>query len=272
VGVGRDRLGADPLDVERRSHRDLGSEAVSIERPAFYALRGGGWRDYVTLLHPPYTLWHLSYVVIGACTVSDVNLAYLGWSVLAFFGAVGLAAHALDELNGRPLRTSIPSFVLVAIAFVGLSGAVALGVLGAIRVSTWLFLFIVMGAFIALAYNLEWFGGTFHSDTWFAIGWGAFPALTGAFAQIGHLTWAGILAAAACAMLSAAQRILSTPVRRLRRSALRIEGRVVYDDGSEEPLDNAWLRVTPERALRSLSIAVPLVAAAMLAAAVMRRS
>ena len=24
-------------------------------RPAFYALRPGGWRDYVTLLHPPYT-------------------------------------------------------------------------------------------------------------------------------------------------------------------------------------------------------------------------
>ena len=34
-------------------------------RPAFYALAQGGWRDYVTLLHLPYTLWHLSYVAIG---------------------------------------------------------------------------------------------------------------------------------------------------------------------------------------------------------------
>jgi hypothetical protein len=50
------------------------------ERPAFYALPSGGWRDYVTLLHPPYTLWHLSYVVIGACTVADVNLGYLAWA------------------------------------------------------------------------------------------------------------------------------------------------------------------------------------------------
>ena len=25
-------------------------------RPAFYALKRGGWRDYITLLHPPYTL------------------------------------------------------------------------------------------------------------------------------------------------------------------------------------------------------------------------
>jgi hypothetical protein len=64
---------------------------------------------------------------------------------------------------------------------------------------------------------------------------------------------------------------LSTPVRRLRRNAISVEGRVVYDDGSQEPVDNAWLRRTPERALRMLSIAVPSVAAAMLAAALARR-
>ena len=241
------------------------------ERPAFYALPAGGWRDYVTLLHPPYTLWHLSYVVIGACTVPAVNLGYLAWSVLAFFGAVGLGAHALDELSGRPLGTAIPSPVLVAIAFVGLGGAVVLGVYGVILVSSWLLAFIVVGSFIALAYNLEWFRGAFHSDLWFALGWGAFPALTGSFAQTGRLVWAGLLAAAACAMLSAAQRVLSTPVRRLRRNAVAIEGRAVYDDGTDEPLDNAWLRGTPERTLRLLSLAVPLLAAAMLASAVARR-
>jgi len=241
------------------------------ERPAFYALAGGGWRDYVTLLHPPYTLWHLSYVVIGACTVPDVNLGYLAWSVLAFFGAVGLGAHALDELNGRPLGTAIPSPVLVAIAFVGLSGAAVLGIYGAVLVTWWMLAFIVVGVFMALAYNLEWFHGTFHSDLWFAIGWGAFPALTAAFAQMGRLLWAGLLAAAACTMLSAAQRVLSTPVRRLRRNAVAIEGRALYDDGTDEPLDNAWLRGTPERALRLLSVAVPVLAAAMLAAVVARR-
>jgi hypothetical protein len=244
---------------------------MTSERPAFYALSRGGWRDYVTLLHPPYTVWHLSYVVIGACTVAVVNLGYLAWSLLAFFAAVGLAAHALDELNGRPLRTTIPSPVLVGIAVVGLVGAIAIGIWGVILVSNWLLAFIVVGAFIALAYNLEWFGGTFHSDLWFAIGWGAFPAITAAFAQTGDTTVAAVLAALGCATLSAAQRILSTPVRRLRRNALSVEGRAVYDDGSEEPLDNAWLRRTPERALRMLSIAVPLVAAAMLAAALARR-
>jgi hypothetical protein len=161
--------------------------------------------------------------------------------------------------------------MLVAIAVIGLSGAAVLGVYGAVLVSWWMLAFIVVGAFIALAYNLEWFHGALHSDLWFALGWGAFPALTGAFAQTGRLMWAGLLAAGACAMLSAAQRVLSTPVRRLRRNAVTIEGRAVYDDGTDEPLDNAWLRGTPERALRLLSVAVPLLAAAMLAAAVARR-
>src|SRR5439155_14500954 len=129
--------------VQRGRRGDLGGEAVRWEgeRPAFYALPPGGWRDYVTLLHPPYTLWHLSYVVIGACTVPDVNLGYLAWSVLAFFGAVGLGAHALDELNGRPLGTAIPSPVLVGIAFVGLSGAAVLGIYGVVLLSCWILAF-----------------------------------------------------------------------------------------------------------------------------------
>jgi len=244
---------------------------TSRDRPAFYALPAGGWRDYVTLLHPPYTLWHLSYVAIGACMVADVNLGYLGWTLLAFFGGVGLAAHALDELRGRPLGTAIPSPVLVAIAVVGLAGAIVIGLYGVVLVTPWLLVFIAVGAFLALAYNLEWFGGAFHSDLWFALGWGAFPALTAAFAQTGRLGIAAVVAAAACAALSAAQRVLSTPVRRLRRRALTIEGRVAYDDGASEPLDAAWLQATPERALRLLSIAVPLLAVALVASAVARR-
>ena len=77
-------------------------------RPAFYALPRGGWRDYVTLLHLPYTAWHLSYVVVGGCLAAEVSWGRLGLTVLAFFLAMGIGAHALDELAGRPLRTAIP--------------------------------------------------------------------------------------------------------------------------------------------------------------------
>jgi hypothetical protein len=234
------------------------------DRAAFYALTPGGWRDYWSLLHPPYTVWHLSYVVIGASLAAEVQMRWLLETVLAFFLAMGLAAHALDELNGRPLRTRIPGGVLWAIAVVGLGGAVALGIDGAREVSPWLWAFIAAGVFFVVAYNLELFGGVVHSDVWFAFAWGAFPVLTAAFAQTAEVRPEAVAAAAACAAISAAQRVLSTPVRRLRRSVASVEGTLVTNEGKREALDASALRVAPEGALRWLSIAMPLLAAAML--------
>jgi hypothetical protein len=236
------------------------------DRPAFYALDAGGWRDYWSLLHPPYTVWHLSYVVIGACLAPVVNMGWLFETVLAFFLAMGLAAHALDELNGRPLRTQIPDGVLSAIAVVGLAGAFALGIHGAIVVSPWLWAFIAVGGFLVVAYNLELVGGAFHSDLWFALAWGAFPALTAYFAQTATIRAEAVLVAGACAALSVAQRVLSTPVRRLRRQVASVTGEVVTTDGARKPIDASSLRAAPEGALRWLSVAVPLFAAALLVA------
>lgn len=239
---------------------------VRDDRPAFYVLAPGGWRDYWSLLHPPYTVWHLSYVALGAAVAPRFSAFRLGISLLGFFLGVGITAHALDELNGRPLRTRIPDRVLWALAVAGLLGAVALGILGAIDVSPWLLAFVAFGGFIVLAYNLELFGGRFHSDLWFAVSWGAFPALTGAFAQTGSLTWPAIPVAVACLLLSSAQRTLSTPVRRLRRSIKDVEGRVVLKDGTVEPIDDSALRAAPESALRTLSAAVPMLALAAVGA------
>ena len=236
------------------------------ERPAFYALAPGGWRDYWSLLHPPYTLWHLSYVVIGACLAPTLHLGWLAETALAFLLAMGLAAHALDELNGRPLGTRIPDGVLWGIAVVGLAGAIGLGVHGAAEVSPWLWVFIGVGTFLVVAYSLELLGGAVHSDVWFALAWGAFPVLTAYFAQTATIRLPAVLAAAACAAISFAQRILSTPVRRLRRSVSSVRGELVTTDGSREPLDASSLRAAPERALRWLSLAMPLVAVALLAA------
>lgn len=235
-------------------------------RPAFYALAPGGWRDYVTLLHPPYTAWHLSYVALGAAAAPRLDGVRLGASLLGFFLGVGVCAHALDELNGRPLGTRIPEGVLWALAVLGLGGAVALGAAGALEVSLWLLPFVGFGSFIVFAYNLELFGGRFHSDAWFALSWGAFPALTGFFAEAGTLRPQAVLVAAGCLLLSLAQRRLSTPVRWLRRRAVRVEGRVALRDGTEVPLDEAALRRAPEGALRALALAVPALAAGLVLA------
>jgi hypothetical protein len=235
-------------------------------RPAFYALGSGGWRDYWTLLHPPYTAWHLSYVAFGSLVAPRPDGGRLGATALAFLLGVGLAAHALDEVAGRPLRTRISRRVLWALAAGGLAGAVALGVAGAVEVSWWLLPFVAFGAFIVLAYNLEWFGGRFHSDAWFALAWGAFPALTGAFAQTGTIGVEAGAVAAACLFLSAAQRRLSTPVRRLRRDVEAVEGRMVMADGSEHPIDADILRRAPEAALQALALGLPLLALGLVVA------
>jgi hypothetical protein len=239
---------------------------VDEERPAFYALSPGGWRDYWSLLHPPYTVWHLSYVVIGATLAPVLRLRWLGETVLAFFFAMGIAAHALDELNGRPLRTRIPSGALVALAVAGLAIAAALGVDGAIESTGWIWVLIPIGVVLVAAYNLELWRGALHSDVSFAIAWGAFPVLTAYVAQAGTIRIDAVLAAAGCAALSLAQRVLSTPVRRLRRRVRSVSGELVLHDGTREPLDADALRRPPERALGILSLAVPLLALALLAA------
>jgi hypothetical protein len=239
------------------------------ERPAFYALRPGGWRDYWSLLHPPYTVWHLSYVALGAVAARRLDGGRLGATVLAFFLGVGLCAHALDELRGRPLGTRISSRTLVAIAVLALVGAVAIGVLGATQVSLWLIAFVAFGAFIVLAYNLELFGGWFHTDWWFAASWGGFPALTASFAQDAAIRWPAVAVAMGCLFLTVAQRRLSTPVRRLRRRTVSVEGRMRLADGTELPITDASLRAGPEAALRALSMAMALLSGGLVAARLM---
>src|SRR6202790_1948895 len=113
----------------------MATERRRLDRPAFYALRGGGWRDLVTLLHPPYTAWHLSYVALGAAAAPRIHADRLGAALGAFLLAVGLSAHALDELHGRPLKTALGRRTLIALAVAGLVGAVAIGVTGVVVVS-----------------------------------------------------------------------------------------------------------------------------------------
>ena len=205
-----------------------------LERPAFYALRPGGWRDLLTLLHPPYTAWHLSYVAIGAAVAPRLDGHRLLWTLLAFLLAVGVAAHALDELHGRPLQTNISDRVLIALTAVSLAGAIAIGVVGAVSISYWLLAFVAVGVLLVLAYNLELLGGRMHSDLWFALAWGAFPAFTAFWVQAGEVRVDGVLVAAACLMLSMAQRRLSTPVRELRRRTVSLHGRAAIEQRTHD--------------------------------------
>ena len=233
-------------------------------RPAFYALAPGGWRDYVTLLHPPYTAWHLSYVVIGACLAPHLYTGRLVATAAAFFLAMGISAHSLDELQGRPLATRIPEGVLVALSIVPLAAAVAIGIAGAIAFNLWLLAFVGVGLALVPVYNLELFGGAIHNSAGFALAWGAFPLLTGYFACAGTITWVALLAAAYAALTSYVQRVLSTPVRHLRRRVASVSGSLELREGDTEPVTRETIAGAPERALQGLAAAHVALAASLL--------
>ena len=234
-------------------------------RPAWYALERGGWRDYVTVLHPPYTAWHVSYVVIGGCLAPAVAWGRLGAVVAAFALAVGIGAHALDELRGHPLRTTIPDGVLVGLAAVSIATACVIGLVGALTFEPWLALLVPVGLFLVLAYNLELAGGRFHTDLWFGLAWGGFPLLCGYAAVAGSIDVAALLGAAFATLLSLAQRALSNHVRHVRRRVLVVRGELELADGRREPLDARSLTIAAETGLRLMAAATVLLAAALVA-------
>ncbi len=241
------------------------------ESPAYYARRGGAPADCWTLLHPPYTAWHLSYVVLGAAVAPEVAWTPLLLTLLAFFLAVGIAAHALDERAGHPLGTRFGDRTLEVTAGLTLLGAVALGLYGAFwwDGANWpVAVAVPVGVGLVVAYNLELFDGRLHNDLTFGLGWGGFPVVVGYLAQAPGLDSAGALAAvaatAAAVALAYAQRRLSTPARDLRRRTLDVDGTVRRVDGDVVPLDRATLLGPLEGALRALTWGVPLVALAVL--------
>jgi hypothetical protein len=243
----------------------MGFVSTSSERPAFYAVgRGtGGLGDWVTLLHPPYTIWHLSYVVMGAAVMPHLVLWRLAGTVIAFFLAVGIGAHALDELKGRPLGTGIGTITLAVTAAVAIICAMVMGLVdGGLR----LLPFVAVGGLLVSAYNLELFGGLMHNDIWFGLAWGSFPVLVGAYAQHWTLSVAALATAVAAFFLSMGQRALSTPARTLRRRVSGVSVQITFSDGKQRQLGRADLLAPIERALRFFVWATGAVALAMVLA------
>lgn len=240
-----------------------GTGAARDDAAAWYVPTRGRGRDWLAVLHAPYTAWHLSYVLVGAGLAPMVSVPRLVATLGAFALAVGVAAHGFDELRGRPLRTAIPARLLGAVSGVALAGAVALGAVGIQRVGWSLVAFIAAGVGLVLAYNLELWGGRFHTDAVFAAGWGAFPVLTAYYAQTGTIRAGAILAAVFALGLSKAQRSLSTEARDLRRRTVAVIGHKLRPDGTREEVDRRSVLRPIEAGLISLSWATCALGAAL---------
>jgi ABC-type branched-subunit amino acid transport system permease subunit len=146
-----------------------------------------------------------------------------------------------------------------------LLGAVAIGIAGIVVISPWLAPLVGVGTFLVLAYNLELADGRFHSDVWFAVAWGAFPAFTGYFVNALTVRPAGVLVAVACCLLSVAQRRLSTPARELRRRTDEVTGVQRLRSGEVRRLDAARLSEPLEGALSALWLALVVLAVGLVA-------
>ncbi len=225
---------------------------------AWYDIKGQGWlRDIFVLLHPPYTLWHLSYVPIGSAMAPVMNWPLLGWTYLAFFLGMGIGGHCLDELNGRPLKTTLPAWFLWFLVGLGVGGAAAIGLIIGDRETIWVLPCIIFGGFIVFAYNMEWPPaswkgvfianlfptGFFHRDIWFGVAWGAFPAVAAYIAQTHTLSWTAAAVALFALLSSMAQRKLSLQSRFWRRRVTHLEGQFLM---SKQKGGDTWGHITKE--------------------------
>lgn len=198
-------------------------------------------RDLWILSHPGYSAWHLSYVLLGAALAPVMNWALLGWTVLAFFLGLGIAGHCLDELNGRPLKTTLPAWLLWLLTGLALGGALTIGLTIGVRETVWVIPCIVFGVFIVFAYNLELGKGFFHRDIWFGLAWGAFPVITAYVAQTHTLGLGAMLMALFALLSSMAQRKLSLQSRFWRRKVIQLQGHYhLRGDGPVVPGVSVW--------------------------------
>ncbi len=158
-----------------------------MKRPAYYAPVGSLSGDLIALLHPPYTAWHLSHVAIGAALAPRVDWPVLAATLLAFFFGTGVAAHAIDEKNGRPLHTALSERTLTLLAVGGLLASLVVAAIGAVRLSPWVLAWAGVGVLLAAGYGLEK-PAALHTSLGFALAWGGFPVLVGFWAQTQAIT------------------------------------------------------------------------------------
>jgi hypothetical protein len=227
-------------------------------RPTFYARTGGRLSDFVTLLHLPYTMWHLSYVVIGAAMAPQIDALRLTGTLVAFAFGLGIGAHALDELHDRPLSTGLSRRALQILGWGGLSVGGALAIAAAFVISPVALAWGAAGVLLAAAYALEW-SPWVHSTAGFAVAWGAFPILVGYWAQTESLSLAVATVAVAAIAFAMAQRTLSMPARHLRRGVTAATVGI-----GEARWDRSTLLATWERPLQLLAVAHVLLAVGLL--------
>ncbi len=151
------------------------------------------FRLFVGLTFYPYTLMNVSYVLIGSLLATPVHYDRMAGMAAVYVLAVGIAAHSLDALGpNKPWGNFLSRSQLLSLSMAGLVPALGLGLYYALTFAPILIPLGILELFFLLAYNLEYFGGRFHTDFWFAVSWGFLPVLVGYAVQSNSVTPASL--------------------------------------------------------------------------------
>lgn len=184
------------------------------------------FRVFVGLLFLPYTGMCVSFAVIGSLVAEDVSWDRVGAIALIYALALGISAHAADTIGSKgkkPWGDYFSRKQLMLLAAACLIAAYALGTYYIIFFVPLLAPIAVLEGFFLLAYNLELFGGRFHTNFWFAVSWGSLPVLAGYVIQTNSIDILPVAVSAATGVISYVEIRLSRPYKELRRRGGHIE-------------------------------------------------
>jgi hypothetical protein len=213
------------------------------------------FRSLIGLLFLPYTAMVLSYAVIGSVVAETPSGTRILAIVMIYFLGLGVAAHALDALGSKtakPWGAAFSRRQLWYLAGASLAGAYTIAGYYMIRYVPWLLIVAILEGFFVFAYNLEWFGGKFHTDGWFAFSWGFLPVLAGHIIQTNKISVAAVVLAFAMALFSLIEIKASRPYKDLKKN------RHSLTDAERQRMQRY------EAILKSVSLGVVLLAAGLL--------
>jgi hypothetical protein len=197
--------------------------ATSPLGAVWYAGPDTAWGEFWTMLHLPYTLMVLSFVVVGAAVSPQFSWTILGITLLAYFLGLGIGAHLLDQLPGMGSHyvRHWPAWALWVGGLLTIGAGIGIGIYGAYYLHSWgLLVLVAIQAVCAFGYPLApVFKGYLHRDSVFAISWGALPFLTSFYVQTLSVTAGAIVLAATFAAVAVVEIKISRLARELRAEA-----------------------------------------------------
>jgi hypothetical protein len=178
------------------------------------------FRTFIGLMFLPYTCMVLSFSLIGSLLAGQIFYDRLLAIVIIYFLGLGVAAHALDALGSKkvkPWGTVFSKSSLWLMAILALTIAYAIAGYYMIRYVPLLWIIAILEGFFVFAYNLEWFGGKFHTDFWFAFSWGVLPVLAGYIMQTNGISLAVLVLSVSMGLFSYLEIKVSRPYKELKR-------------------------------------------------------